>query len=84
MIDTLKDYTDNISVYDPWADKQRVSNELGIELIDSLRDATYAAVVHCVAHEQFTQLDVRSLLRPGGVVFDVKGTLDRSLVDDRL
>lgn len=84
VIDTLKDYTDNISVYDPWADKQRVSNELGIELIDSISEANYDAVVHCVAHEQFTQLDVRSLLRPGGVVFDVKGTLDRSLVDDRL
>lgn len=84
VIDTLKDYTDNISVYDPWADKQRVSNELGIEMIDNISDANYDAVVHCVAHEQFTQLDVRSLLRPGGVVFDVKGTLDRSLVDDRL
>lgn len=84
VIDTLKDYTDNISVYDPWADKQRVSNELGIELIDNISEANYDAVVHCVAHEQFTQLDVRSLLRPGGVVFDVKGTLDRSLVDDRL
>lgn len=84
VIDTLKDYTVNISVYDPWADKQRVSNELGIELIDNISEANYDAVVHCVAHEQFTQLDVRSLLRPGGVVFDVKGTLDRSLVDDRL
>lgn len=84
VIDTLKDYTDNISVYDPWADKQRVSNEFGIELIDNIGAANYDAVVHCVAHEQFTQLDVRSLLRPGGVVFDVKGTLDRSVVDDRL
>ena len=84
VIETLNEYTDNVSVYDPCADKQRVSKEFGIELIDDLSDSKYDAVVHCVAHAQFSQLDVRSLLRENGIVYDVKGTLDRSKVDGRL
>ena len=45
----------------------------------------FDAVVLCVAHDEFMQLDIRSLLKPsGGVVYDVKGRLPREKVDMRL
>ena len=41
-------------------------------------------VILAVAHKEFLSLDVRSLVRDGGVVYDVKGVLDRKMVDARL
>ena len=48
---------------------------------------TYDAVILAVAHRQFLELGgerIRSLGKPGCVVFDVKQALPRELVDDRL
>ena len=42
------------------------------------------ADIMCVAHDEFMKLDVRSLTRDGGVVYDVKGVLDKSVIDARL
>ncbi len=46
--------------------------------------AGYDAVILAVAHKQFLELDVKSLVREGGVVYDVKGVLPRDIVDARL
>ena len=48
------------------------------------RSWTYDAVILAVAHKEFMDLDVRSLVRENGVVYDVKGVLDRGIVDARL
>ena len=44
----------------------------------------YDAVILAVAHNEFRNLDIASLLNDNGVVYDVKGVLDRSLTDARL
>ena len=44
----------------------------------------YEAVILAVAHESFKSIDVKSLLSENGVVYDVKGFLDRDVVDARL
>lgn len=84
IVNTLREYTGNIEVYDPWADKERVRREYGVEVSSVLPSASYDAVVLAVAHDAFKELDVRSLVKPGGVVYDVKGILDRNIVDGRL
>ena len=85
---TLKEYTDNITIYDPWANSEAVMHEYGIKLSDSsLRDlqGQFDAVILGVAHHQFLDIDIRSLLYQGkGVVYDVKGILPRDVVDGRL
>lgn len=81
---TLQEYTSNIDVYDPWADSGRVRHEYGIQVTDTLPQGQYDAVILSVAHNQFLKLDIRSLAREGGVVYDVKGVLDRSVIDARL
>lgn len=87
---TFKEYTDNITVYDPWADPDVVRKEYGIEISSTLpapeagRHGSFDAVVLAVAHRQFLELDVKGLVREGGVIYDVKGVLDRSVVDGRL
>ena len=84
---SLHEYTDNITVYDPWANVEAVKKEYGIDIISSGLDTLkgrFDAVILAVAHNEFAHYDVRSLLKEGGVVYDVKGSLDRRMVDGRL
>ena len=43
----------------------------------------FDACILAVAHDEFKNIDVRALVG-NGVVYDVKGALDRSVVDARL
>lgn len=81
---TLSEYTSHITVYDPWADAGRVKHEYGIDVVNQLPADKYDAVILGVAHQEFLNLDVRSLTTSQGVVYDVKGVLDRSIIDGRL
>ncbi len=86
---SLVEYTSNITIYDPWANADAVKHEYGISLygddMNSLK-SKYDAVVLAVAHDQFKDVDVREFLKDAevGVVYDVKGVLDRSMIDGRL
>lgn len=85
---TLKEYTPNITVYDPWANADKVKREYGVQLIsyslESMKEK-YDAVVLAVAHKEFVSLDIRSFLKnENGVVYDVKGVLSREVIDGRL
>lgn len=84
IIHTFQEYTQNITVFDPWADPERVLREYGAKVSGNLPEGPFDAVVLAVAHKDFETLDVRKLVREGGVVYDVKGVLPRGLVDARL
>ena len=81
---TLEEYTDRITVYDPWADKDHVMYEYGIDVTNELPKEQFDAVILAVAHREFEKLDVKGLLKENGVIYDVKGFLDRAIVDGRL
>ena len=84
---TLLEYTPNITIYDPWANSDHVLHEYGIPVhspLSTLNSPLYDAVILAVAHKEFLELDVRNLVREGGVVYDVKGILPRDIVDGRL
>ena len=81
---TLQEYTGNITVCDPWAASDRVEKEYGIGVVSQVPAEKFDAVILAVAHKEFLDLDVRSFVRDGGVVYDVKGVLDRNMVDARL
>lgn len=86
---TLEEYSSNIVVYDPWANPDSVEKEYAIKLTDKNIEALkgkFDAVILGVAHSQFRDIDIRSLLndRNGGVIYDVKGILPRDVVDARL
>lgn len=85
---TLNEYTDNITVYDSWANAAQVKHEYGIDIttvdLDNLT-GRFDAVVLCVAHNEFKSMDIRSFLKnEGGVIYDVKGILDKGVFDGRL
>ena len=84
IYNSLKEYNVNITVYDPWASPEVVKYEYGIELINELPAEKYDTVVLAVAHDNFINMNVESLLNELNVFFDVKGVFDRRMVDGRL
>lgn len=83
---TFEEYTNNITIYDPWADIDAVRHEYSLEIINVLSGREkYDSIILTVAHDEFLNLDIRSLLASeNGVVYDVKGVLPRKIVDARL
>lgn len=80
----LKEYNVNITVYDPWANPAIAKREYGIDIVTELPSEKFDAAIAAVAHQKFEGLQVPSLLKEKHVVFDVKCTLDRSIIDGRL
>ena len=81
---TLTEYTDNITVYDPWANLDHVKREYGIKTTNVPLKEKFDAIILAVAHKEFLELDVKSMLKDNGVIYDVKGILPREIVDARL
>jgi UDP-N-acetyl-D-galactosamine dehydrogenase len=89
IYESLKEYTHNISVYDPWANAENVKKNYNIKITSDFKRISsekYDAVILAVAHSEFSHINVRDLLkdRNNGVVYDVKGFLPRDIVDARL
>ena len=82
---TLREYTPNITIYDPWVDADHARAEYGIDIQNTLKQNTiYDAAILAVAHEQFQSTDIRTLVPQPGVIYDVKGVLPRTMIDARL
>ncbi|NDE61014.1 MAG: nucleotide sugar dehydrogenase [Cyclobacteriaceae bacterium] len=81
----LRTFDMMVEVYDPWANPEEVKAEYGIsilggEKLPKLED--YAAIVLAVAHSQFSSLPVSK--NSSQVIYDVKGFLNKEMVDARL
>ncbi|MFC5045327.1 nucleotide sugar dehydrogenase [Aquimarina hainanensis] len=84
VINNLKSFGTDITIYDPWANPEEVAHEYELETVTELPEETFDAVVLAVAHKEFLSLDLQKLLNKNGVLYDVKGILDTSLVNGRL
>ena len=81
----LQDFGCQVDIYDPWADPSEVQHELNATLIPKVNpDTPYKAIIACVAHNEFRHFDFARYKQQGCVIFDVKGTIPRPLVDARL
>lgn len=83
VILNLKSYDANITIYDPWASPSEVLKEHKVETIDKIPNDLFDAIVLTVSHNEFLNLDLRSMLKPNGVLYDVKGIL-KGKVEGRL
>lgn len=81
----LKSFGPEVDIYDPWADKEEVKHEYGIDILTELKSLEgYDAVVLAVAHNEFLDFDYAQIKADNGVIFDTKACLDREFVDGRL
>lgn len=82
---SLHEYSNNITVFDPWANAEHVMHEYNVPVVNSLpSDEKYDVVILAVAHREFLNIDIKSMLKENGLVYDVKGILPRNIVDGRL
>ena len=82
IISALRNYPITIQIYDPYADSLDVRNEYQINMteFDDLKSSD--AVILAVSHDDFIMqgwtLISKLLNSEGGVVYDIKSTLDRN------
>lgn len=81
---TLIEYTNNIDIYDPWANIEKVKSEYGIEITSNMPNKKYDAIILAVAHDQFKDINFSELKKDLGIIYDVKGILPRNIIDGRL
>ena len=73
----------NVMVYDPNANSKEVEEVYSIKLLNNLDK--YEVIILAVSHEQFLKLNILDLKsNENSVIYDIKGVLDRSVIDARL
>jgi UDP-N-acetyl-D-galactosamine dehydrogenase len=84
IVNALKTYNANVSIYDPWANPAEVLHEYGTASSTAKPAGKYDAVILAVAHDEFKNLDLSDFTKANSVVYDVKGFWDGKMVDGRL
>lgn len=84
IVKALKEYNLNLTIYDPWANPAIAKHEYGIDITNELPKEQSDAVILAVSHREFASLDVTKLVKEHHVIYDVKGFLNREIVDGRL
>lgn len=85
IISELKSYGINVHVYDPNANPGDVMHEYGISIITELPEGKkYDSVMLAVAHSQFLNVNWTEHTKENGIIYDVKGCLDRQIANARL
>jgi len=87
IYDVLKEYTPNITIFDPHANCKEIENEYHIAIetgnLDSLK-YKFDAIILAVAHHEFKAINLRDFGKQNCVVYDVKGVAAREAIDGRL
>lgn len=87
VIKELQEFGCDVKVSDPWADKNEVKKEYGLDLKENLPSDTnsYDAIVLTVAHDEFKNLKLdRKTLNKNTVIYDLKSILDKNTSDGSL
>lgn len=84
IVKALNEYNLNIDIYDPWASPAIAKHEYNIDITNEIPTDKYDAIILAVSHKEFAELDVKSFGKENHVIFDVKGFLNKEMVDGRL
>jgi UDP-N-acetyl-D-galactosamine dehydrogenase len=83
VVDALRRYSMEPVLVDPWVDPEEAQEEYGLTVLNVIpTGSSWSAVVAAVAHRQFTALSAdewQQLLKPNGVLMDLKGIVPRKL-----
>ncbi len=85
IYEELKSFDLNVDIFDPWANKEEVNHEYGVDILNELKAEAlkdYSAIILAVAHKEFASLNLSK--SSNQVIFDVKGILGKEISDARL
>ena len=78
----------NVAVFDPWADPDDAKLMYSINVENSIPSTRkFSAIIVAVSHQEFVNIKEEQWLTwllPGGIVFDLKGIVPRSVKPVRL
>ncbi|MBS3805604.1 MAG: Vi polysaccharide biosynthesis UDP-N-acetylglucosamine C-6 dehydrogenase TviB, partial [Oleiphilaceae bacterium] len=87
VIQELSEFGCKVDVTDCWADNDEAQQEYGLKLVNEPQAGHYDAIVLAVPHREYAAMSagqLRALMTPKGVLFDLKGILPRGQADLRL
>lgn len=87
VVHEFNEFSSEVVVFDPWADKDEVKEEYGIDIVNNLdntENTKFDAIVLAVSHKEFLKMDFDPLKNGDAVLFDIKGVLPKEMVDGRL
>ncbi|MDN3585023.1 nucleotide sugar dehydrogenase [Mucilaginibacter flavus] len=87
IVKVLGEFETCYEIYDPWADPVEVEQEYGIKTFKDFNQlsGSYDAIIVAVSHREFLNLDYNQLKKSiSSVIYDIKGVLDKTMVDGRL
>lgn len=84
IVKALNEYNLNIDIYDPWASPAIAKHEYNIDITNEIPTDKYDAIILAVSHKEFADINVKKFGKENHVIFDVKGFLNKELVDGRL
>ena len=90
VADVVNEFTGlvaEVAVYDPVADVELAQHEYGITITNTLPRGPFDAIVLAVKHDEITRMgeaEIRNLLTPNGLIYDIKGVLPPTASHARL
>lgn len=85
IVDTLKEYDVNITIYDPLANSNDVNKEYGISVQNQIPKEKYDAIILAVAHTEFQNIAFHDLKKDNKtIIYDVKGFLPKHIINSNL
>ena len=77
VVKNLEEYGTDLTIFDPWANPAEVQHEYGLRTVTELPKEQYDAIVLAVSHNEFKGLNFADYLVENGVIYDVKGILEK-------
>lgn len=77
VVKNLQDFGAEVSIFDPWANPEEVMHEYQINTFQKLPLEKFEAVVLTVAHKEFKELQLENIIVENGIIYDVKGVLEK-------
>ena len=60
VVDELKEYMADVTIFDPWASPEEVKHEYGLDIVTELPDGKFDAVIEAVKHKEFGSLSLNT------------------------
>ncbi|GAA4937495.1 nucleotide sugar dehydrogenase [Algibacter agarivorans] len=79
VIQHLKAYGLDITIYDPWVNSEEVKYEYNLEATNLIPKDTFDTIILGVAHKEFLDMNFNDLLADNGLLYDVKGIIKENV-----
>lgn len=84
IVNALNEYNVNLTIYDPWANPEIAKHEYNIEIVNKIPQKKFDTLIFAVAHNNFQNISVNSIIKEKSVLYDVKGNICKEQVDAKL